>query len=190
MITSYWLLLGLCISQRLVELVISRRNQQTMRDDGFALREADADFVLMLLVHVGWFLGLIVEPLLLPAVVPTWIFVLGILTFVSAQILRIWVLVTLGSQWNIRIMSPLATSNDSIVTKGPYRWIRHPNYTAVILEFASLPLVGGAYLTWIIFSILNGFALLRRIPVEEASLCERSGYQSIMMTKPRFFPWG
>jgi methyltransferase len=74
------------------------------------------------------------------------------------------------------------------VAAGPYQFIRHPNYLAVVIEFATLPLIGGALLTAIIFSILNFVVLYQRIRAEEQQLFAREGYAAVMGKRSRLLP--
>ena len=102
---------------------------------------------------------------------------------VAAQLLRYWAISTLGERWNTRIIFvPGATP----VTEGPYRFIRHPNYVAVILEFVFLPLIHGGYLTALVFSLGNAALLYVRIRAEEQAL--GAEYQQAFAGRPRFLP--
>jgi methyltransferase len=97
---------------------------------------------------------------------------------------RVWVSRSLGEQWNVQIV----TSEHPIVDTGPYRYVRHPNYTIVIIEMFALPLVHSAYLTALACSVLNTIVLRVRIQREEAALFMRPDYSVKMASKPRFFP--
>lgn len=103
--------------------------------------------------------------------------------FVLATGLRVWTLRTLGRSWNVRVVRPPA-----IVTAGPYRWIRHPNYLVVVLEIAALPLIGGAWASAIALSALNAFVLFHRIRTEEAVLAEDPAWSAAMAGKARLVP--
>ena len=97
---------------------------------------------------------------------------------------RIWVWRSLGEQWNVQIM----TSARPIVDSGPYQYVRHPNYTIVIVEMFALPLVHTAYITAVVCSVANALVLRERICCEEAALFTRSEYTAKMAAKPRFLP--
>jgi methyltransferase len=86
---------------------------------------------------------------------------------VAAQVLRWWCITSLGSQWNTRV---IVISDAPRVTGGPYRFIPHPNYVAVVLEGIALPLVHSAWLTAIVFTVLNALLLHTRIKVENNAL--------------------
>ena len=95
----------------------------------------------------------------------------------------------LGQQWNTQVMAPIEKRNDpGVVISGPYRYLRHPNYLAVILEFISLPLVGGAVITAMVFSVANALILRHRIALEERYLFSRPGYAKAFSQLPRLFP--
>ncbi len=182
------ILLIFVIAQRLSELVISRQNRIKMRSQGFTQFESNKNLSIMITLHIGWFISMLLESFYY-AKSDQLIAIISLILFLMAQLLRFWVLKTLGTQWNITVMSPQSkSSSSSIVTTGPYRYIKHPNYLAIILEFATLPLVGGAIYTAIIFSILNGIVLYKRILVEEAALSQRDGYVSLMAGKARLIP--
>lgn len=103
----------------------------------------------------------------------------------AATGLRWWSIRSLGDQWNVRAVVP---NNLQPVQSGPYRWIRHPNYLAVILEFAALPMAGGAWISAIGLSVLDGVVLLDRIAAEESLLFEVLAYQEAFSDKARFIP--
>jgi methyltransferase len=103
----------------------------------------------------------------------------------AATLLRRWSIRTLGASWNARAVVP---SNLRPVVDGPYRLIRHPNYVAVILEFLALPLAGGAWLSALGLSALNGLVLFDRIREEERLLAAIPGYEQALGGKARFIP--
>jgi methyltransferase len=100
-----------------------------------------------------------------------------------AQALRYWAITTLKGRWNVRI---IVLPSAPPVTSGPYRFIRHPNYVAVILEVLFLPLIHSCYLTAIAFSIANAAVLAVRIRAEEEALGEL--YAAELGRRPRFLP--
>jgi methyltransferase len=100
-----------------------------------------------------------------------------------AQGLRYWAIFTLGERWNVRI---LVLPNAAPVTRGPYRWVRHPNYVAVVMEILLVPLVHGAWLTAAAFTVANAVVLRIRIRAEEAAL--GPGYAAAFAGRPRFIP--
>jgi methyltransferase len=85
----------------------------------------------------------------------------------GTQALRWWCVRTLGRQWNTRIV---VVPGLALVRRGPYRLLRHPNYVAVVVEVAALPLVHTAWLTALVFTLLNAVVLSVRIPAEQRAL--------------------
>ena len=115
--------------------------------------------------------------------VPSWLTISAGVLFLGALWLRIWTLKTLHTSWNVRIVKPA-----KIITHGPYQYLRHPNYLVVILEIAVIPLLGGAYLSAIVFSTWNAIVLYYRIPKEEAMLFQIPGYKEAFEHKSRLWP--
>jgi methyltransferase len=137
----------------------------------------------MVLFHTAFLVACAVEPLALHRPFPG---ALGYLCFggaLGSQLLRYWAISTLGERWNTRI---IFVPGAMPVTQGPYRYIRHPNYVAVILEFLFLPLIHGGYLTALVFSVGNAVLLYVRIRAEEQAL--GAEYQQAFGGRPRFLP--
>jgi methyltransferase len=103
----------------------------------------------------------------------------------GATALRIWSIRSLGPAWNVRAAVPAGLSP---VATGPYAYIRHPNYLAVILEFAAVPMIAGARLSAVVLSALNAVVLYDRIRAEERLLNESSGYRAAFARRARFIP--
>jgi len=103
----------------------------------------------------------------------------------ATMALRYWVVATLGVRWNPRIVVAPGWTPE---TGGPYRWMRHPNYLAVVLELAALPLVHGAWITASTAGISNAVILAIRIRAEEAALAAWPGYTQAMEGRGRFWP--
>ncbi|MGH7642670.1 MAG: isoprenylcysteine carboxylmethyltransferase family protein [Candidatus Dormibacteria bacterium] len=175
----YALLVGALALQRGRELALSKRLESARPGP----RAAPRTFLLMVAVHVALFLLPLVEVHLAsrrPRWVGFWIALLA-----AATGLRWWSIRSLGDQWNVRAAVP---PDLRPVTTGPYRWIRHPNYLAVILEFAALPMAGGAWVSALTLSALDGAVLMDRIQAEEALLAAADGYQQAFGAKARFIP--
>jgi len=154
------LILSYVTLARLVELAIARRNTAGLRQIGAIEYGAD-HYPWMVALHASWLVGL-------------WIFAWGhplcplaLAVFAVLQVLRVWVFRTLGKRWTTRI---LIIPGETLVTTGPYRWSRHPNYYVVIGEIAALPLSFGLVAFALLFSLLNALMLLVRIRAEEAAL--------------------
>jgi len=187
--TLFWVLFAYCVLERLGELVISRRNQKGMKRRGFSEKETSSGVRWMIALHASWYVAMLVEVACVPSSLPAAIYCGAAGLFLGAQMLRFWALRTLGAFWNISVVTA-DPCVPAFVYHGPYRFIRHPNYLVVIVEIATLPLVGGAMLTSCIFTVLNGLVLARRIPLEESYLFRISGYRDVMGGKGRFFPRG
>lgn len=174
----YVLLLAAIGAGRLYELSISRRNER--RRGG--TRAGAATFPVMVAAHAA----LVTVPLLEVRGYPrrkprlAWAAVLA-----AATGLRVWSIRTLGDSWNARAAVP-----DGIapVTDGPYRYIRHPNYVAVILEFVAVPLIAGAWRSAVLLSLLNAAVLTDRITAEERLLDASPAYRAAFAGKARFIP--
>ncbi|TWB50418.1 methyltransferase [Rhizobium sp. ERR 922] len=146
--------------QRLAELVYARHNTAALLARG-AREHAPEHYPFMVAMHTAWLIGLWLLAIG-RSVDPAW-FVL----FMVLQGLRLWVLVTLKDRWTTRI---IILPHAPLVTKGPYRFLSHPNYAVVVGEIAVLPLAFGMPLYAAIFSLLNGIILAIRIRAENACL--------------------
>jgi methyltransferase len=109
----------------------------------------------------------------------------ALLVIAGATALRLWVIATLGPHWNVQVMDSLSIG---VVTGGPFRYIRHPNYVAVFSELAALPLVHSAWLTAALGTAAHVWVLYHRIRTEEATLLAHPEYRVRMAARPRFFP--
>lgn len=183
MVTSlalYWLLLALVALERLLELWLSRRNAARAFAAG-AVEVGRRHYRVMTAFHTVFLLSCAVEPWLLDRAFPGavgWL-MLGVVGV--AQGLRYWAIATLGWRWNTRI---IVLPEAEPITTGPYRYVKHPNYLAVVLELLALPLVHGAWLTAIVFSVGNAAILFIRIRAEEAALGRR--WAEAFAGRPRF----
>ncbi|MET3658042.1 isoprenylcysteine carboxyl methyltransferase family protein [Sporosarcina psychrophila] len=166
------IVISIVILQRLVELVVAKRNEQWMRSQG-AFEAGAAHYPIMVAMHIAFFISLLAEVILLDRSLSSiWIILLVI--FLTAQVARIWCLTSLGKFWNTKI---IILPGADVVQKGPYKWVRHPNYVIVTTELLVLPLMFGAYLTAIIFTLLNVWMLSVRIPAEEKALKDATNYR-------------
>jgi len=156
--------------ERIVELVVSTRNLAWSRARG-GTEFGAGHYPAMVVLHVGLLVGCLVEPLVLHR---PFIPALGwpmLAVVVAAQVLRWWCITTLGSQWNTRVV---VVPGADRVTGGPYRLIPHPNYVAVVAEGVALPLVHSAWITAVLFTVLNAALLRTRIKVENTALASLS----------------
>ena len=157
-------ILTLVTAQRLSELVIARRNTARLLAAG-AHEVAPEHYPLIVAVHTVWLAGLWLTGLTQHSSLA----LLGV--YAILQVLRIWVLTTLGKRWTTRI---LVMPGEKLVARGPYRFISHPNYAVVVGEILVLPLAFGLITFAIAMTLANAFALFIRIRAENAALQARS----------------
>jgi methyltransferase len=157
---------GSLIAERLIELRIARRNTSELLSRG--AKEFGADhFYLFFLLHTAFFLSLLLEFVLRkePLAFAWQSLLIG---FVLTEALRLWMMQSLGRRWTAKV---IVVPNEALVVTGPYRFIPHPNYLVVVLEFVIVPLIFDLYWTAAIFSVLNLVLLLGvRIPIERRAL--------------------
>ncbi len=122
-------------------------------------------------IHVLWLASTLVEGLLRGPEPPVW-WPLPLAAFLLVQPLRYWVILTLGMNWNTRI---LLVPGSKLVRSGPYRYFPHPNYVVVAVEVLTFPLIFGAWITAIVFSLLNAGLLFVRIRTENRALGDLAG---------------
>jgi methyltransferase len=178
-------LLAVVGAGRLVEMRLSRRHQRALGQRGVAVAPEPV-FRFMVALHTGVLVAAAAEVLLLRRPFVPAVGVPALALFAAANLLRWWVIATLGPQWNVRVMGSAGALG--VVSHGPFRWVRHPNYVAVFVELAALPLVHGAWLTALGGSILHALILRRRIALEESVLFADARYRETMGPKPRFIP--
>jgi methyltransferase len=121
----------------------------------------------MVLLHTGLLVGALAEVLLLDRPFLPWLGWPMLALVIAAQLLRWWCIATLGRQWCTRIV---VVPGSPTVTSGPYRWLKHPNYLAVVVEGFALPLVHTAWVTATVFTVANAVLLRTRIAAEEEAL--------------------
>lgn len=166
------IIISIVILQRLIELFVAKRNEKWMLGQG-AFEAGAAHYPIMVTMHIAFFVSFLLEVVVLERVLsPFWILLLGI--FLLTQTARIWCLLSLGKFWNTKI---IILPGADVVRRGPYRWLRHPNYLIVSMELLVLPLLFGAYFTAILYSLLNVWMLSVRIPAEEKALKEATNYR-------------
>ena len=152
--------------QRLLELRTAKRNEAWAREQG-AIEYGANHYWMFVTLHTAWFCSIATEHFMRGQPVwHLWPLALGLLF--GTQVLRYWSIVSLGRYWNTKI---LVVPGAKLVTSGPYRWLKHPNYVAVVLEIALVPALLEAWYTAAIFTVLNAVILLTvRIPDEEQAL--------------------
>ncbi|RAV16972.1 hypothetical protein DQP55_02850 [Mycolicibacterium sp. GF69] len=160
----YGLLIAAVAAERIAELVVSQRNLSWSRKHG-GVEFGAAHYPLMVALHTGLLAGCLVEASFRPFVPALGSPMLALV--LAAQALRWWCIATLGRQWNTRVV---VIPDAPRLTRGPYRYIAHPNYVAVVVEGVALPLVHTAWLTAAVFTVLNAVLLWTRIRVENTAL--------------------
>ena len=162
----YYLLILAVGIERLVELLVAKRNAR------WAIAHGGKEFghnhyPVMVVLHTALLLGCVIEVWALHRPFLPWIGWPMLVVVAVSQILRWWCVTTLGRRWNTRV---IVLPESQLVQSGPYRWIHHPNYVAVVAEGVALPLVHGAWLTAIGFTVANALLLTVRIKVENSAL--------------------
>ncbi len=168
----FLIVLSFVIVQRITELVIAKGNEKRMKAEG-AYEVGARHYPAIVLLHTAFFISLIFEVLI--GITPlSPIFGILLTIFILTQLFRIWCLSSLGKYWNTKI---IILPGADVVMKGPYKFIRHPNYVIVAIEILVLPLMFSAYFTAIVFTLLNAWMMSVRIPQEEKALKEATNYK-------------
>jgi methyltransferase len=165
MILTVWhILLALIVLQRLIELMVARINTRKLLAAG-GIEHGARHYALMVALHTAWLVSLAVFIPADAALNPLWFIV-----FLFLQGGRVWVIASLGRYWTTRVIT---VPGAPLVKRGPYRWLRHPNYVVVVAEIAVVPLIAGAWEIALAFSIANGALLWHRMRIENAALAGR-----------------
>ncbi|GAA0459224.1 isoprenylcysteine carboxyl methyltransferase family protein [Alkalibacillus silvisoli] len=160
------LLIIYLIALRLLELAIAKSNARYQTERG-AIVVKDQYYPLIVITHVLFFVSLTIESYVthqfdqsLPMVL------FGV--FIILQILRFWVILSLGRYWNTKVV--INPKSGGLVKKGLYKYIKHPNYWVVFFELLVIPLMFAAYITAVIFPAAHIFLMTKRIPLENEAL--------------------
>jgi len=167
---AYLVLVLLTGAERILELVVSKRNAAAAFARG-GVEYGRSHFPWMVVLHTGFLLACIAEVFLLDRPFIPWLGWPMLAIALLCQAGRYWCISSLGEQWNTRVI--VVPGAGAVTAKGPYRysWLRHPNYVIVAIEGVALPLVYSAWITAIAFTVLNAVLLLRfRIPTENEAL--------------------
>jgi methyltransferase len=162
----YGLLVAAVAVERVAELVVARRNERWSTARG-AIVTGQGHYPVMVALHTGLLVGCLAETWLadrpfVPALAWPMLAVLA-----TSQALRWWCIHTLGPRWNTRV---IVVPGLPLVTGGPYRRLRHPNYVAVVAEGVALPLVHTAWVTAAVFTVLDAALLTVRVRCENRAL--------------------
>lgn len=162
------------VLERLVELLITRRNERWVRQRGGI--EVGADhYPWMVLLHTLFLISCPAEVWLLDRPFFPGLAVTMLILLAGAFVVRYWTISALGHRWTTRVY---CLPGMPVVTGGPFRWVRHPNYSAVLVETFALPMVHTAWLTAVVFTLANSLLLRARITVEERALRQYCDYDA------------
>ena len=164
-----YIVIALVVVQRLAELVYAERNTRALKARG-AVEIGAGHYPLIVLLHAAWLVA--VTAMLPPGHPVSWPL---IAVFAVLQGLRVWVLATLGPYWTTRIIT---LPGAPLVRSGPFKYVRHPNYTVVASEILVFPLVFGELWVAAVFTVLNGAMLFWRIREEDQALAARRAIPS------------
>jgi methyltransferase len=178
---GYMVLLGLLALERGAELVVSARHARRLRARG-GVEVGRGHYRPMVAVHASFLLACAAEALAWPSPPPP-IAAVALAVAALAQALRWWAIATLGERWTTCV---IALPSAPPVTRGPYRFVRHPNYVAVVLEMAAVPLAYGSWRTALVFSAVNAVVLAVRVRAEERALGD--AWAAAFRRRPRFIP--
>lgn len=177
MVDTRWIYTGvvaLMAGARLVELAISHRNQRWLEARG-AIEVGGGHYPWMVAQHGLFLVSCLAEvwwlnrPLYRPLAISM------ILALALSMALRYWVIATLGHRWTTRV---LCLPGEPVITTGPFRYLRHPNYLAVVIEVLALPMVHTAWMTALVFSLANARLLSHRVREEEEGLRRHNDFDA------------
>lgn len=178
----YFGLLLLLVAERLYELWLSRRNARRAFSRG-GVEIGHGQYNAIVAFHVLFLVACAAEATFRSPQIPSSVTLIALIGEAGAQVFRYWSIASLGERWNTRV---IAIPGEPPVTAGPYNYVRHPNYTAVVLEIACMPLIRGLWITAATFSAVNAILLTSRIRLEEGAL--GNSYKATFGARPRFIP--
>ena len=162
----FTVLVALVGVERVAELVVSTRNAAwSLRHGG--VESGRGHYPVMVALHAALLVGMLVEAWVRRPAVPGLLAASMLVLVVASQALRWWCIATLGRRWNTRV---IVVPGLAPVSTGPYRWLRHPNYVAVVVEGLALPLAHAAWVTAVVFTVANAALLRVRLRAENAAL--------------------
>ena len=165
-LTAFVVLVGLVALERVAELVVSKRNAAWSLARG-GVETGRGHYPVMVVLHSGFLVAMLVEAFVRRPDVPAALAWSMLALVLAAQGLRWWCIATLGRRWNTRV---IVVPGLPPVRTGPYRFLTHPNYIAVVVEGIALPLVHACWITAVGFTVANAALLTVRIRAENAAL--------------------
>ncbi|HZH61061.1 MAG TPA: isoprenylcysteine carboxylmethyltransferase family protein [Metabacillus sp.] len=179
----FYIIFLFLIAQRITELFIARKNEKWMVNRG-GIEHGKDHYPYIVSLHVLFLISYFWEVQIFQReLTELWYVIFPILFF--TQLIRYWAVFSLGSYWNTKI---IIVPGDVVISRGPYKFIKHPNYMVVAAEILFLPLLFHAYITAVLFTILNVVMMTIRIPAEEHALQTNTNYQDVFSNKKRFLP--
>ncbi|MEO8504832.1 MAG: isoprenylcysteine carboxylmethyltransferase family protein [Acidobacteriota bacterium] len=182
--TAYFILVGLVGLERLFELWLSTRNRRRALALG-AVEVGERHYLWMVALHTAFLFACVGEVWVLQRPFVPVLAIVMLALLVLSMALRYWAIATLGERWNTRVV---VLPEAPAIAGGPYRFVRHPNYIAVVVEMLALPLVHAAWITALAGSVLNVWLLSIRIRVEEDALRRHCSYETQLAGRGRWVP--
>ncbi len=172
--------------ERLFELWLSRNNARRTLARGGIEHRPSAHWIVVVL-QVAWLVAAPLEVWLFDR--PWWPVLAAtcIILLIAAMLLRYWAVTALGDRWNTRIIT---VPGEAPITRGPYRYLRHPNYLAAYVELLALPLMHTAWLTAAVLGTANLVAMHVKAGIEETVLDHEADYTRVFAGRRRFFSGG
>ncbi len=164
--TLFTILIALVAVERLVELIVSNRNLKWSFAQG-GIEYGRSHYKYMVAIHAFLLVGSIVEVWVTKPTLNLTLTAVMFVLAIASQVLRWWCIGSLGKRWNTLVV---IVPGLPAITKGPYKWFKHPNYVVVVIEGFALPMVGFSWRTALVFSFLNLFVLRTRLKCENAAL--------------------
>ncbi|WP_010530782.1 isoprenylcysteine carboxyl methyltransferase family protein [Lentibacillus jeotgali] len=165
MTTWMWFFILAIIMQRLAELSIAKSNEKWMKSMG-GIEKGEKHYKWFIILHCCFFISILTETSLNKHILTDVNYFL-LLIFLAAQAGRVWCIHTLGKFWNTKV---IVLPGVIVIKKGPYKYVKHPNYIIVAVELFVIPMLVGAQLTAVLFPLLHLLLLRIRIPREEKAL--------------------
>jgi methyltransferase len=183
-VVLFLILLVAVAAMRTFELRISKKHQREITARG-GTKAKDPVFPCMAMFHTLVLIGAAAEVVFLhrPFIPALGYAMLAV--FIFANTVRWWVIHTLGEHWNVQVMD---STKLGVITSGPFRYVRHPNYAAVFVEMIALPLIHTAWITALAGAVVHIVVLIFRLSAEERVLFADPDYAAAMSSKPRFIP--